>query len=112
MDARGQFWVNPHRMRPSSSGASYAGILLPSSTRLLTNLPGALTQDYVARFLISNHSKAGVRVPQVYAAFLREDTSVCTTGYIVMQYIDAPDCGERDHLMVAKAAFSSTGRQK
>jgi hypothetical protein len=44
-----------------------------------------------------------VRVPQVYAAFLREDTSVCTTGYIVMQYIDAPDCGERDHLMVAKA---------
>ena len=37
------------------------------------------------------------QVPRVYAAFLREDTSVWTTGYIVMQYTDAPDCGERDH---------------
>ncbi|KAI0274191.1 hypothetical protein BGY98DRAFT_936048 [Russula aff. rugulosa BPL654] len=54
------------------AGASNAGILLPSSS-LQTN------------------------VPRVYAAFLREDTSVWTIGYIVMQYIDAPDCGERDH---------------
>jgi hypothetical protein len=51
----------------------------------------ALTQDYVARFLIAN-SAAGVRVPRVYAAFSR-DSSYCVIGYIVMQYIDAPDCG-------------------
>ncbi|KAI0273092.1 hypothetical protein BGY98DRAFT_128607 [Russula aff. rugulosa BPL654] len=109
MDARGQFWETCRRspswlccqrliMRVGSmdriktrterpAGASNAGILLPSSS-LQTN------------FLISNYSKAGVQVPRVYAAFLREDTSVWTTGYIVMQYIDAPDCGERDHQLV------------
>ena len=64
-------------------------------------MPEALTQDYVARFLIDN-SVAGVRVPRVYAAFSR-DTSACAIGYIVMQYIDAPDCGERDHQLVARA---------
>ena len=43
-----------------------------------------------------------MQVPRVYAAFLREDTSVWTTGYIVMRYIDAPDCGERDHQLVTR----------
>ena len=61
----------------------------------------ALTQDYVARFLIAN-SLAGVRVPRVYAAFER-DTPVCVIGYIVMQYIDAPDCGEGDYQLVSRA---------
>jgi hypothetical protein len=56
----------------------------------------ALTQDYVATFLIAN-SADGMRVPRVYAAFSRDTSdSGCrwAIGYIVMQYIDAPDCGE------------------
>jgi hypothetical protein len=61
----------------------------------------ALTQDDVARFLITN-SAAGVRVPWVYAAFSR-DNSDCVIGYIIMQYIDAPDCGKGDHQLVARA---------
>ncbi|KAI0277196.1 hypothetical protein BGY98DRAFT_1177311 [Russula aff. rugulosa BPL654] len=67
----------------------------------------ALTQDYVARFLIDN-SLAGVRVPRVYAAFER-DTPVCVIGYIVMQYIDAPDCGEGDYQLVARGPSSVPG---
>jgi hypothetical protein len=65
----------------------------------------ALTQDYVATFLIAN-SADGMRVPRVYAAFSRDTSdSGCrwAIGYIVMQYIDAPDCGEGDHQLVARA---------
>ena len=42
----------------------------------------ALTQDYVAGFLIAD-SAAGVRVPRVYAAFTR-DTSHWAIGYTVV----------------------------
>jgi hypothetical protein len=52
-------------------------------------------------FLIAN-TAVGVRVPWVYAAFSR-DTSDCAFGYIVTQYINAPDCGEGDHRLVAIA---------
>jgi hypothetical protein len=63
----------------------------------------ALTQDYVARSLIAN-SVTGVRVgvPRVYTAFGR-DIRVCVIGYIVMEYIDAPDCGNKDYKLVARA---------
>jgi hypothetical protein len=67
----------------------------------------ALTQDYVARFLIAN-STTDVRVPRVYAAFSR-DTSNSAIGYIVMQYIDAPGCGEGDHQLVARAVQTLIG---
>ena len=71
----------------------------------------ALTQDYVARFLIAN-SAAGVmvRVPRVYVAFSRETSDPnWAIGYIVMQYIDAPDCGEGDHQPVATAVQTLIG---
>jgi hypothetical protein len=69
----------------------------------------ALTQDYVARFLIANPA-AGVRVPRVYAAFSRDTSkSNWAIGYIVMQYIDAPDCGEGDHQLVATAVPTLIG---
>jgi hypothetical protein len=67
----------------------------------------ALTQDYVARFFIAS-SRAGVRVPRVYAAFSR-DGSYWPIGYIIMQYIDTPDCGERDYQLVARAVQTLIG---
>ena len=50
-------------------------------------------------------SAADVRVPRVYAAFLRNTvTPDCDIGHIIMEYIDAPDCGgEGDDQLVAKA---------
>jgi len=63
----------------------------------------ALTQDYVAKYLIAN-SAADVRVPRVYAAFSRTGPDWdWDIGYIIMEYIDAPDCGEEDYKLAAKA---------
>jgi hypothetical protein len=64
-------------------------------------MPEALTQDWVAKFLSTN-PEAGVRVPRVYTAFW-SDESGFRTGYIVMEYIDAPDCDEGDEQLVAGA---------
>jgi len=66
----------------------------------------ALTQDYVARFLIAN-SATGMRIPRVYVAFSR-DNSDCVIGYIFMQYIDTPDFGEGDDKLVARAVQTVT----
>jgi len=46
--------------------------------------------------------------PPVYAAFSR-DTSDFAIGYIIMQYIDAPDCGAGDHQLVARVLISVKG---
>jgi hypothetical protein len=62
----------------------------------------ALTQDYVAKFLVAN-SVVDVRVPRVYAAFPTRKRSLWDFGYIIMEYIDAPDCGEEDYRLAAKA---------
>jgi hypothetical protein len=62
-------------------------------------IPEALTQDYVAKSLIAN-SAADVRVPRVYAAFSRTGPD-WDIGYIIMEYIDAPDCGEEDYKLAA-----------
>jgi hypothetical protein len=64
-------------------------------------IPEALTQDYVAKSLIAN-SAADMRVPRVYAAFSRTGPD-WDIGYIIMEYIDAPDCGEEDYKLAAKA---------
>src|SRR5690349_2808200 len=52
----------------------------------------ASTQGWVARFLSANPA-VGVRVPRVYMAFSTDnsDFPIC---YIVMEYIDTPDCNE------------------
>jgi hypothetical protein len=60
----------------------------------------ALTQDWVAKALITNPA-AGVRVPRVYMAF--SDDHPKPFGYIVMEYIDAPDCDQGDDQLVARA---------
>jgi hypothetical protein len=60
----------------------------------------ALTQDWVAKALSTNPA-AGVRVPRVYMAFL--DNPSNPIGYIIMEYIDAPDCDKGDHQLVARA---------
>jgi hypothetical protein len=64
-------------------------------------IPEALTQDYVAKSLIAN-SAADVRVLRVYAAFSRTGPD-WDIGYIIMEYIDAPDCGEDEYKLAAKA---------
>ncbi|KIO16673.1 hypothetical protein M407DRAFT_246939 [Tulasnella calospora MUT 4182] len=61
----------------------------------------ALTQGCIAKVLGANPG-AGVQVPRVYMAFSSDDLDY-PTGYIVMEYIDAPDCDERDYELVAKA---------
>ncbi|KDQ21108.1 hypothetical protein BOTBODRAFT_51104 [Botryobasidium botryosum FD-172 SS1] len=61
----------------------------------------ALTQDWVAKALNADPG-AAVRVPQVYQAFT-SDNPDCRIGYIVMEYIDTPDCDHRDVQLVAKA---------
>ncbi|KAG8737688.1 hypothetical protein FRC10_007942 [Ceratobasidium sp. 414] len=61
----------------------------------------AATQHWVAQNLDAN-PEATVRVPLVYNAF-----SISTTewpiGFIVMEYIDAPDCTKEDVKLVAQA---------
>ncbi|KAG8909767.1 hypothetical protein FRC01_006736 [Tulasnella sp. 417] len=61
----------------------------------------ALTQDFAAKAL-SDNAVAGVRVPRVYDAF-SVTVLGCPIGYIVMEYIDAPDCGCGDEQLVARA---------
>jgi hypothetical protein len=65
----------------------------------------ALTQDWVAKVLSTNPA-ASLRVPRVYMAFSRDNPGY-PIGYIVMEYIDAPDCDEGDDQLVAKAMLIS-----
>ncbi|KAG8960492.1 hypothetical protein FRC00_000216, partial [Tulasnella sp. 408] len=64
----------------------------------------ALTQDMVAK-VFNTDPEASVRVPRVYQAFLSRILDI-SIGYIVMEYIDAPDCDARDSKLVAKAVQS------
>ncbi|KAG8737682.1 hypothetical protein FRC10_007936 [Ceratobasidium sp. 414] len=61
----------------------------------------AATQNWVAQHLDAN-PEATVRVPLVYNAF-STSTRACPIGFIVMEYIDAPDCTEQDVKLVAQA---------
>ncbi|KAG8730307.1 hypothetical protein FRC10_002893, partial [Ceratobasidium sp. 414] len=61
----------------------------------------AATQNWVAQHLNAN-PEATVRVPLVYNAF-SISTCACPIGFIVMEYIDAPDCTEKDIKLVAQA---------
>lgn len=68
----------------------------------------ALTQDMVAK-VFNADPDAVVRVPRVYQAFWTERVEFhigFKTGYIVMEYIDAPDCDEGDFQLVAEAVQS------
>ena len=69
----------------------------------------ALTQDMVAK-LLNADPKAAVRIPHVYQAFSTDDDILfdaeSNLGYIVMEYIDAPDCEEGDFQLVAEAVQS------
>jgi hypothetical protein len=60
----------------------------------------ALTQAWVSKVIHDNPTD-GVRVPRVYKAFVL-DTPDCPIGHIVMEYIDAPDCGANDIQLVAQ----------
>ncbi|KAK0218736.1 hypothetical protein IW262DRAFT_1052340 [Armillaria fumosa] len=44
-----------------------------------------------ARSILNANQEADVKVPRVYMAFTSHNP-VCTVGYIIMEYIDAPDC--------------------
>ncbi|KAG8955869.1 hypothetical protein FRC04_006316 [Tulasnella sp. 424] len=61
----------------------------------------ALTQDWVAKEFNAK-PEADVRVPRVYDAFSMAYPD-WPIGYIVMEYIDAPDCTNRDVKLVAQA---------
>jgi len=69
-------------------------------------VPEALTQDWVAKFLLTNPA-SGVLVPRVFMAFVMafkfSDNLDYTIGYIVMQYIDGVDCSKEDVALVAAA---------
>ncbi|KDQ12843.1 hypothetical protein BOTBODRAFT_175989 [Botryobasidium botryosum FD-172 SS1] len=58
----------------------------------------AYTQDWVAKVL-NAEPETDVTVPRVYVAFM----STRGIGYIVMEFIDAPDCTSRDVKLVAQA---------
>jgi hypothetical protein len=60
----------------------------------------ARTQDWTAKALGDNPASV-LRVPRVYHAFTRPRRYLI--GYIVMEYIDAPDCDSGDVQLVAKA---------
>jgi hypothetical protein len=64
-------------------------------------LDEALTQDWVAKDLEAK-PEANVRVPRVYDAF-SVATKYWPIGYIVMEYIDAPDCTRKNAKLVARA---------
>ncbi|KAG8950624.1 hypothetical protein FRC04_007248 [Tulasnella sp. 424] len=61
----------------------------------------AYTQDWVAKFLNAD-PEADVRVPLVYMAFT-SPTRYRDLGYIVMEFIDAPDCTSKHVKLVARA---------
>ncbi|KDQ11103.1 hypothetical protein BOTBODRAFT_114818 [Botryobasidium botryosum FD-172 SS1] len=61
----------------------------------------ALTQDWVAKQLDAKPETI-VRVPRVHACFTTTTTS-WSIGYIVMEYVDAPDCTLEDFRLVAQA---------
>jgi len=67
----------------------------------------ALTQAWVADNLNAMPETTGsvkVKAPRVYMAFTSFHPSpACTLGYIVMEYISAPDCTKRDYKRVARA---------
>jgi hypothetical protein len=56
----------------------------------------ARTQVWVAEHLNINFPEASVRVPSVYMAFTSPHP-FWPIGYIIMEYIDAPDCRNRDY---------------
>src|SRR5258707_14058577 len=58
------------------------------------------TQDWVAKSL-NAQPEATVRVPRVYDAF-SISTIDWPIGFIVMEYIDAPDCTKKDIKLVAQ----------
>ncbi|KDQ17197.1 hypothetical protein BOTBODRAFT_64232 [Botryobasidium botryosum FD-172 SS1] len=58
----------------------------------------AYTQDWVAKFL-NAEPEADVTAPRVYMAF----TDTRGIGFIVMEFVDAPDCTSRDAKLVAPA---------
>ena len=57
----------------------------------------ALTQDWVGK-VVNASPDAAVRIPKVYHAFEYDDC-----GYIVMEYIDGPECDVSDAPQVAAA---------
>ncbi|KDQ12208.1 hypothetical protein BOTBODRAFT_46041 [Botryobasidium botryosum FD-172 SS1] len=63
----------------------------------------AYTQDWVAKFL-NAEPEADMTVPRVYMAF----TNTHSIGYVVMEFIDAPDCTSRDVKLVAQAVKKFT----
>ncbi|KAG8975208.1 hypothetical protein FRB90_009581, partial [Tulasnella sp. 427] len=61
----------------------------------------ALTQDWVAKYL-SAKPETALRAPRVYDTF-SIDTRTRPVGYIIMEYIDAPHCTNKDVDLVAQA---------
>ncbi|KAK0496103.1 hypothetical protein EDD18DRAFT_1353724 [Armillaria luteobubalina] len=61
----------------------------------------ALTQDWVAKYLSADPA-ARVRVPRVHMVFSIDNPEYCI-GYIVMEYIGAPDCDKSDYQLVSGA---------
>src|ERR1700722_4073452 len=57
----------------------------------------ALTQDWVGK-VVNASPDAAVRIPKVYHAFEYDDC-----GYVVMEYIDGPECDVSDAPQVAAA---------
>ncbi|KAJ7293904.1 hypothetical protein C8J57DRAFT_1041333 [Mycena rebaudengoi] len=67
----------------------------------------ALTQDWVAKSLESSTDHT-VRVPRVYDYFSMPSRYL-NNGYIVMEYIDAPDCTKKDVKLIARAVQTLIG---
>ena len=67
----------------------------------------ALTQDAVGKILSAN-PEAAVRVPRVFQAFTTPNFDY-PIGYIVMEYIDFPDCDKGDVQLVAQAVQELIG---
>ena len=62
----------------------------------------ALTQAWVAEHL-ETKPEIGVKVPRVYMTFTSAH-SFCDIGYIIIEYMDAPDCKNRGCALVIKIA--------
>ena len=68
-----------------------------------TSVAEGSTQDWVSKTLNADGAQS-VRVPRVFDTFLSPHTKLpMNIGYIVMEYIDLPDCDENDIKLVAKA---------